>query len=97
MKVKLTGIIEVQVEVETEIDDYFFEWYDKSTGKYYGGTFEGREFHSLHRDDKELWATLYLHHHSDEEAEIWATVTMTDIGNGEALSAEFIEAEVLDV
>lgn len=92
MKVKLTGIIEVQVEVETEIDDYFFEWYDKSTGKYYGGAFEGREFHGLHRDDKELWITLYLHHHSDDKAEIWATAPPLE--GGEVLTAEFVEAEV---
>lgn len=80
MRVKLTGIIEVQVEVETEIDaEHFTRWAGMTTVP------------------EEALIPKYLREYTDEEAEIWATVTMTDIGNGEALSAEFIEAEVLDV
>lgn len=80
MKVKLTGIIEVQVEVETEIVDldHFYEWCR--------GPAPMEDIPGLY--------LKYLREFTDEKTEIWATVTRTDIENGEVLSAEFVEAEV---
>ena len=77
MKVKLTGIIEVQVEVETEIDDeHFTRWAGMTTVP------------------EETLIPKYLREFTDEETEIWATVTMSDIRDGEVLTAEFVGVEV---
>lgn len=80
MKVKLTGIIEVEVEVETEIEDEEF--------------YEWAQVESMsHRDMREM-IPKFLRDYSDFETEIWANAP--GLEDGDVLTAEFIEAEVLD-
>lgn len=79
MKVKLTGIVEVQIETEVEIDeDDFYE--------YIGDT--------CHSADAGEYVLKYLRDYSDFETEIWANAPRPN--DGDALTAEFVEAEVLD-
>lgn len=80
MKVKLTGIVEVEVEVETEIDDE--EFYEWAQVEYMG-----------HEDMREM-IPKFLRDYSDFETEIWANAP--GLEDGDVLTAEFIEAEVLD-
>lgn len=77
MRVKLTGVIEVEVEVETEIDDQEF--------KDWAGMVTVPE------------ATLipkFLRDYPDFETEIWANAP--GLEDGDVLTAEFIEAEIID-
>lgn len=80
MKVKLTGIVEVQVEVETEIVDLedFYNWA--------GGYIPVYNVGSMY--------LKYLRDSPDEETEIWMTAPPP--GDGDVLTAEFVGAEVLD-
>lgn len=79
MKVKLTGIIEFQIETEVEIDEY--DLYN-----YIGDV--------CHPADTGGYVLKYLRDYSDFETEIWASAP--GLEDGDVLTAEFIEAEVLD-
>lgn len=80
MKVKLTGIVEVQVEVETEIADLddFYNWA--------GGCVPDSDVGSMY--------LKYLRDSPDKETEIW--MTAPPHRDGDILTAEFVEAEMLD-
>lgn len=93
MKVKLTGVIQLQTEIETEIDsEEFLDWYRSERGLYYR---EPLEFEVLHPDDKSMFFEKYFNVYTDDAAEIWATAPQ-DLNDYEILSADFIEGEVLD-
>lgn len=79
MKIKLTGIVEVQVESDAEIDDpdHFYEWC--------GGPVSLADIPDLY--------IKYLRDHPDEETEKWKITSR--IEDGDVLTAEFVEAEVL--
>lgn len=80
MRVKLTGIIEVEVEVETEIEDgEFYEW---------------AQVESMSREDMRGMIPKFLRDYSDFETDIWANAP--GLEDGDVLTAEFIEAEILD-
>lgn len=80
MRVKLTGIIEVEVEVETEIEDEEF--------------YEWAQVESMSHEDMREMIPKFLRDYSDFETEIWANAP--GLEDGDVLTAEFIEAEVLD-
>lgn len=77
MRVKLTGIVEVEVEVETEIDDQEF--------KNWAGMVTVPEASLIPK---------FLRENPDFETEIWANAPRLE--DGDVLTAEFIEAEILD-
>ncbi len=80
MRIRLTGIIEIQTEIETEIDEVeYYNWVGYKPSA---------------EDSREM-IVRYLEHCSDEAAEIWATAPR-DLNNYEVLTADFVEAEVLD-
>lgn len=80
MKVKLTGSIEFEVEVETEIEDEeFYEW---------------APVKHMSREDMREMIPKFLRDYPDFETEIWANAP--GLEDGDVLTAEFIEAEVLD-
>lgn len=86
MRVKLTGIIEVEVEVETEIEDEeFYEWAKVD---------RGWRIDELTAEMIELEVPRFLRDYSDFETEIWANAP--GLEDGDVLTAEFIEAEILD-
>lgn len=80
MRVKLTGIIEVEVEVETEIEEEEF----------YGWA----QVESMSHEDMGEMIPEFLRGYSDFETEIWANAP--GLEDGDVLTAEFIQAEVLD-
>ena len=80
MKVKLTGIIEFEVEVETEIEDEeFYEW---------------AQVESMSHGGMKEMIPKFLRDYPDFETEIWANAP--GLEDGDVLTAEFIEAEILD-
>lgn len=84
MKVKLTGLIEIETTIETEIDaEDFYE--------YIGDT--------IHPEDAGDYVLKYLRDRPDDETEIWAShpQDFSDWQVYNVMSAEFIEAEVEDV
>lgn len=84
MKVKLTGLIEIETTIETEIDaEDFYE--------YIGDT--------IHAEDAGDYVLKYLRDRTDDETEIWAShpQDFSDWQVYNVMSAEFIEAEVGDV
>jgi len=79
VKVKLTGIVEVQIETEVEIDEEDFY-------EYIGD--------ACHPADAGEYVPKYLRDCPDFETEIWASAPRLE--DGDVLTAEFVEAEVLD-
>ena len=80
MRVRLNGIIEIQTEIETEIDEVdYYNWagYKPSA-----------------EDSREM-VVKYLEHYSDDASEVWATAPQ-NLNDYEVLTADFVGAEVLD-
>lgn len=93
MKVRLAGIIEIQTEIETEIDDEeFLDWYRSEMALYYN---KPLEFEVLHPDDKSMFIEKYFNVYPDDAAEIWGTAPQ-DLNEYDVLTADFVEAEVIN-
>lgn len=83
VKIRLTGVIELETTIETEIDEEdFYNYIGDTINPEYAGDY----------------VLKYLRDRSDYETEIWSAhpQDLTDYQVYNVMTADFVEAEVLD-